>query len=602
MISSLQKFGLVWFSLAISACRDQVGDTPEPSGSVGGKPAGQPFVLTSKDERVLMDDRAKSFLPASDGWDSEIWHEKTNQSLKSLGESLTEGESLREWASDKGDSQSGERLFRPADLELRHDFGGVQVRQWDGPAKRFEGTGLLSALEALQGEVAGGWSRFKQYGIEITEPKSGPGLVTQVFAWFGGDREGGEFVQEMHWSLEWKIEDGNPRLVALTMENWQESWKAKPGDWFQDRSEDILGHLSVYHKQLTKGANFWVERIPGDSGRRLQGISLGDLNGDGWDDVFCPQPEGLPNCVFMSEDDGSVRDRAGELGLDWLDETVSALIVDFDNDGDQDLAIGTSDRLVFMRNRGGNQGFERGQDFPQEDCSALCAADFDGDGLLDLFVGNYLGAKRGTTVVKPDEVYDAVDGSPNHFYRNEGDFIFADVTEQVGLGEGARRLALAGSWEDFDDDGDQDLYVANDFGKNCLYVNEGGRFVEKSHAFGVDDPSTGMSVSWGDPNGDGRMDLMVGNMFSAAGNRVTRQPRFRDELSENLDLERVRYLARGNTLLINGPGRFRERSGPSGVRNSQWTWSMLFSDINNDGREDILALNGYITGRDKDDL
>ena len=92
-------------------------------------------------------------------------------------------------------------------------------------------------------------------------------------------------------------------------------------------------------------------------------------------------------------------------------------------------------------------------------------------------------------------------------------------------------------------------------------------------------------------------------MFSAAGNRVTMQPKFRDTLTGELDAERIRYLARGNTLLMNrGAGGFTERSARAGVINTQWTWGTLFGDIDNSGGIDLLAVNGFITGPQTDDL
>ena len=103
---------------------------------------------------------------------------------------------------------------------------------------------------------------------------------------------------------------------------------------------------------------------------------------------------------------------------------------------------------------------------------------------------------------------------------------FRDVTRDVGLDVNNQRHSLAAAWEDFDNDGDQDLYVANDYGPNCLYRNDAGRFVDVAETAGVLDFGSGMSVSWGDYNRDGLMDLYVGNMFSSAGNRITTQDQF----------------------------------------------------------------------------
>ena len=95
-----------------------------------------------------------------------------------------------------------------------------------------------------------------------------------------------------------------------------------------------------------------------------------------------------------------------------------------------------------------------------------------------------------------------------------------DVTQETGLNQNNSRYTLSASWNDFDLDGDQDLYVANDFGRNNLYRNDEGKFIDIAAEAGVEDLSAGMGVCWGDYNQDGLMDLYVSNMFSSAGNRV----------------------------------------------------------------------------------
>ncbi len=172
----------------------------------------------------------------------------------------------------------------------------------------------------------------------------------------------------------------------------------------------------------------------------------------------------------------------------------------------------------------------------------------------------------------------------------------------MGLDAHNRRHSLAAAWEDYDDDGDQDLYVANDYGQNCLYRNDGGRFVDVAVEAGVVDFGSGMSVSWADYNRDGLMDLYVGNMFSSAGNRITRQRQFKARDREELRAVYQRF-AKGNSLFENtGDGTFREVSREAAVEIARWAWSSLFVDINNDGRDDVLVANGYITGASKDDL
>ena len=192
----------------------------------------------------------------------------------------------------------------------------------------------------------------------------------------------------------------------------------------------------------------------------------------------------------------------------------------------------------------------------------------------------------------------------NRLFRNQATdsaWSFEEVTEAVGLSDGADRYSLAASWEDFDNDGDQDLYIANDFGRNYLYENRNGTFHDVAEAAGVVDIGSGMSVSWADYNRDGQMDLYVGNMFSSAGQRVTTQANFRSSESEEIR-SIYRRLAKGNTLYTNlGDGTFAE-SADAGVELGRWAWSSLFVDVNNDGWEDIFVANGYMTTPDPGDL
>ena len=156
--------------------------------------------------------------------------------------------------------------------------------------------------------------------------------------------------------------------------------------------------------------------------------------------------------------------------------------------------------------------------------------------------------------------------------------------------------------EIFDNDGDVDLYVANDFGRNCLYRNDDGRFVNIADRVGVEDHATGMSACWGDYNHDGRMDLYVGNMWSSAGKRITFQSQFRPDMDQSKK-SLVQRLARGNSLFTNvGPDTFADISLDAAVNMDHWAWSSLFVDLNSDGWEDLVVANGFITLEDSGDL
>ncbi|MCA9215631.1 MAG: VCBS repeat-containing protein, partial [Planctomycetales bacterium] len=276
-----------------------------------------------------------------------------------------------------------------------------------------------------------------------------------------------------------------------------------------------------------------------------------------------------------------------------------------DNDGDQDLAVVCDPQIHFAENDGSGHFKLRSPFMADTDAYSLCAADFDQDGDLDVYVCGY-NARRQDSVNRglpfPLPYHDANNGGRNYLLRNDGNFQFVDVTEEVGLDTDNQRFSLAAAWEDFDNDGDQDLYVANDFGRNCLYRNDNGHFRNVAATAGVEDHASGMSVSWGDYDHDGHMDIYVSNMFSAAGNRVTYQRQFADGVDSDT-LASVQRMARGNTLFRNrGDGTFEDVSELAGVTQGRWAWGSRFVDFNNDGWLDLAVANGYITNEDDADL
>ncbi|NIP96425.1 MAG: VCBS repeat-containing protein, partial [Akkermansiaceae bacterium] len=208
----------------------------------------------------------------------------------------------------------------------------------------------------------------------------------------------------------------------------------------------------------------------------------------------------------------------------------------------------------------------------------------------------------------PMPYHDANNGGPNVLLRNDGAFTFSDVTEEVGMNVNNRRFSLACTWEDFDNDGDQDLYVANDFGRNNLYRNDPGpepgsrRFVDIAEQAGVVDIGPGMSAAWGDFNADGLPDLYVANMWSNAGNRITLQKEFLPGASKEIRAQARRH-ARGNSVYLNrGDGTFEDLTRVSGANMARWAWSSNFIDLDNDGNQDLVVANGMITASATGDL
>ena len=299
------------------------------------------------------------------------------------------------------------------------------------------------------------------------------------------------------------------------------------------------------------------------------------------------------------------------------------MLLDFDGDGDQDLYVGRfyGPNLLY-RNQGGGTFVDAttGSGLAADDMTAvLAAADFDGDGFLDLYVGRFLDARDQV----PDTMLYSRNAAPNRLYLGNGDLTFRDHSAASGADD--RGLTLGVGAADFDDDGDQDLYLANDYGRNVLYLNQGdGTFVDASLDRGALGVSAGMSVAWGDADGDARLDLYVSSLrsnqrwFSDDVNirryllnivNSHRRPRLQDlflDLRKHMGeaWDQVGYHSlKGNLLLRQGAdGGFRDVSELSGAQPAGWFWSSGFFDVDGDGDQDVFAVDGWITGPSTNDL
>ena len=408
--------------------------------------------------------------------------------------------------------------------------------------------------------------------------------------------------QNATWQCEWLLNSETaPRLSRLAVDELEEVVNLDREPLFSDCTSDVVGHTSGFQQQLALSHDYWRKQIETHRGvtwTGSHGLAMGDVNGDRLDDVYICQTGGLPNRLFVQRADGKADEVAHASGVDILDSTTSALFLDLDNDGDQDLVVAVLSKIVFMNNNGSGK-FTHERSLPVlATPSSMAAADYDNDGLLDVYV--CFSAIRNNGMPRP--YHDANNGAPNSLFRQVSEWEFKDVTKEVSLDENNHRFSMAAAWEDFDNDGDLDLYVANDFGRNNLYQYDEERFHDVAKAVGVEDVAAGMSVSWGDYDGDGSMDLYVGNMFSAAGNRITYQDAFKQGVDANTR-DMMRRHARGNSLFKNtGDGGFQDVSLSTDVTMGRWAWSSLFFDSNNDGKQDIFVANGLATQEDTSDL
>ncbi len=595
---------------------------PLPSSRSAG-PSAQVPQLEPQANSPLAEEYA-ALDPKQDGWQSEAWHDILKKRFAKLAywiehpkkRSPTQLELVAD-ASIVCDRlrPSQEQLvyhddvfsvWRQADRNSAQQSGqtGATRPNTNSGLTRFQEQ-LVDWLSLMQGAHEVLRVEFKIFRVDDTQDEVS--CQVQVFLVGRGDDQA--IQQNAVWQCRWTKDASNPLLQSIKLADYERiRATAEHGLPLADCTEAVIGANSCYRQQLLFGQDHWCERIEARLGvyvRALSGLAVGDINNDGRDDLYLCQPGGLPNRLFLQQPDGTAQDISAESGADLMEPCKSALFVDLDNDGNQDLLVLAiySAVAIFQGDGQGNFAYQGAIPIAGQAYS-LAAADYDNDRLLDVYVCSYNhvpGAIGDAAQIHPDSYFDANNGVRSVLLQNAGNFRFRDVTRDVGLEMNNRRYSFAASWEDFDNDGDLDLYVANDYGRNCLYRNDDGRFTDVAPQLNAEDIASGMSVAWGDYDNNGFMDLYTSNMWSSAGNRITFHERF--PIDHRTAQALIRRSAKGNTLMRNsGGGPFDDVSFSAGVNLGRWAWGSKFLDLNNDGWEDVAVANGMVTGALKDDL
>jgi hypothetical protein len=320
-------------------------------------------------------------------------------------------------------------------------------------------------------------------------------------------------------------------------------------------------------------------------------VSVADVNNDGWPDLyFTTSRFGAPNALYLNQKDGTFRDIAADAGVAFVNRpgegvSMGAVWGDYDNDGYEDLLVYKWGYLQLFHNLG-NGRFE---DVTEQaglkrwmNSNGAVWFDFDRDGLLDLYVTGYFRSDidfwhlKSTRIMQQSWEF-ASNGGKNLLFKNLGNGHFKDVTDSLGVGSTRWTLGVAAA--DFNDDGWPDLYLANDYGPEELFLNHEGKRFELARAGLEDDSKSGMAVALGDVYNRGRLDAFVTNISERG------------------------FLFQGNNLRINflrELGRFDEVA-TGVVADAGWAWGAQFGDLNNDGLLDLVIANGFISadsGRD----
>lgn len=314
-------------------------------------------------------------------------------------------------------------------------------------------------------------------------------------------------------------------------------------------------------------------------------VSVADFDGDGWPDLYFTNSRfGSPNALYRNKHDGTFEEVAASAGLADLNRpgdgvSMGAVWGDFDNDGREDVLVYRYGYLALFKNVDGRHfedvtakaGLHRWMN-----SNGAIWLDYDRDGLLDLYVTAYFRSDIDlwhltTTKIMHNSFEFATNGGKNLLFHNLGGGKFEDVTDKMGVG--STRWSLAAASADFNGDGWPDIYLANDYGPEELYLNDRGRSFMLTTAGLESESKSGMSATLGDAFNRGQLDAFVTNISERG------------------------YLFQNNNLRVNEMAethRFRNVA-EGAIADAGWAWGAQFGDLNNDGANELFVANGFIS-------
>lgn len=322
------------------------------------------------------------------------------------------------------------------------------------------------------------------------------------------------------------------------------------------------------------------------------GVSVCDFDGDGWMDLFAvTSAEGAASALYRNLGNGRFEEVAAAAGLADLNRrelgcATGSVWADYDNDGWQDVFVHRWGQGSLFRNQGDGTFREVTAEAGLEGWINSNTAnwfDFDRDGWPDLFVGGYFAEEHDlwdleTSRIMQDSFEFSHNGGRNLLYRNRGDGSFEEVSGAVGMS--GTRWTYASVAADFDGDGWQDLYVANDYGTEELFLNKEGARFELAQGIGLDGESkSGMCVALGDVWDGERLAVYVTNISKAG------------------------FLFQGNNLRVNFLDTMGDLSqfAEGNTADCGWAWGAQFADLDNDGWQDLVVVNGFISASQERD-
>lgn len=338
------------------------------------------------------------------------------------------------------------------------------------------------------------------------------------------------------------------------------------------------------------------------------GVSIGDINNDGLEDVFLTGNM-VPNCLYLNQGNLQFLDITDYAGIAGDERWYSgSTMIDINLDGWLDIYVCVSGQKSTLRNQlyinnQDNTFSEQAAAYHIDDSTASIQAtflDYDNDTDLDLFVINYpqIKVSLGNQYYYDKMQANRLDESA-HLYRNNGGGSFTEVTTEAGLRNFGLSLGVVAA--DFNRDGHSDLYVSNDFNvPDYFYLNQGdGTFTESLRESFRHTSMFGMGVDAADFNNDGWLDLAQVDMTPedhkrAKTNMASMQPAaFQEAVEMGFHYQYMQNsLQLNNGVTVNGKPLFSNVARISGMATTDWSWGVQFADLDNSGEKDIFISNG----------
>jgi hypothetical protein len=531
-----------------------------------------------------MDEGQREYL-----WDIESHGNKlarTNYGLKALGNALSRADKKALDTLVAGDFQ-GETLGETAEeIRVANDYCEVfRQQEGSGPRQKLNREQFISRLLQLR---------------EIFQQPPKVGIALMRLAPVQKEDLQGQWRGSCQLRMYGETVPGKPAEVILyldyTVPEPTEANLTKPG-W--------LRQAAVVQVQVAKAAHYLLRDVTKESGIDTQklydnwhpntklrpntgGVYLCDYNRDGILDILVTDLNQI--ALYQGLPGGKFRNVTTEVGLPSSQQPAPDLVavVDLDGDGWEDLILGDH----VYKNIDGKEFMDytpfTNLHFPH-DAVNIAIADFDRDGLLDLYV-----TRPGDR--KKDSWLTGKSGDPtkvNQLWRNKGHWLFENVTAKSGAGAD-NRSTFSAVWLDANNDGWPDLYVINEFGKGVLLINNGdGTFRQQLMSQGASDFGS-MGITCGSVDNDGNIDIYCANMYSKAGSRVIDNVQPGSYPEEIMDI--MRHFVKGSQLWKNRGGlKFEPVGQKRQIAAVGWAYGPALVDLDNDGFLDLFATAGFVS-------